>query len=230
MGPNADRRRRSPTGRPSTDRAPAAVSPITVRPGTPADGAAAAALHAGGIAEGFLSLLGPGFLEPLYRRICRHPGSFLLVAEHQGDPVGFIAGSTDVPGLYRSFLLHDGVVAALRAIRPLVLGWRRVLETLRHGSPTATGAGEAELLSVAVDPRWQGQGAARSLVAAFLDEVVARGCPAAHVVVGAANTPAVALYQGAGFATAERFELHPGTESLLMRWAGSGAGPSGPTG
>jgi hypothetical protein len=29
---------------------------------------------------------------------------------------------------------------------------------------------------------------------------------------------AVALYRRAGFEDVERFELHPGTESLLMQW------------
>jgi ribosomal protein S18 acetylase RimI-like enzyme len=79
---------------------------------------------------------------------------------------------------------------------------------------------------VAVDPAWQGRGAARLLVASFLDEAAARGCQAAHVVVGADNAPAISLYEGAGFMTTERFELHPGTESLLMLWPTTAPPPS----
>ena len=41
---------------------------------------------------------------------------------------------------------------------------------------------------------------------------------AAHVVVAADNETAITLYRRAGFEAAEKFELHPGTESLLMRW------------
>ena len=55
-----------------------------MRPGGPDDAAAAAALHAGRITEGFLPLLGPSFLGRLYRRICLDPGSFLLVADDGG--------------------------------------------------------------------------------------------------------------------------------------------------
>jgi ribosomal protein S18 acetylase RimI-like enzyme len=140
-----------------------------------------------------------------------------MVAEDQGATIGFIAGSTDVAGLYRSFVWRDGVAAAFSSLRPLVGGWRRVLETVRHGSTGGRGsAGGAELLSVAVDPEWQGRGAGRQLVASFVDQVAARGGRAAHVVVGADNRRAIALYEGAGFVTTERFELHPGTESLLM--------------
>ncbi len=194
------------------------------RPATVADAGAAARLHAGQIEQGFLSLLGPRFLGRLYRRICLDPDSFLIVATEgrPGQPdtvVGFVAGSTDVPGLYRSFLWRDGVVAAVPTLGHLVTHWRRVLETLRHGSGGGAGAGRgAELLAIAVDRSSQGRGTGRTLVAAFLDELGRRSVDAAHVVVGAENPGAVGLYQGSGFATVERFELHPGTESLLMQW------------
>jgi len=192
---------------------------VEVRPATDADAPASAALHAAQINQGFLSLLGPGFLRRLYRRINRSPHSFLVMASSRGSAIGFIAGSTDVAGLYRSFLWHDGIPAAVQAAGPLILGWRRVLDTLGHARSDGAGVGRGpELLAVAVDPAWQGRGVGRMLVAAFLDEVGARGLDAAHVVVGAGNRGAVALYEQAGFVTAERFELHAGTESLLMQW------------
>ena len=54
---------------------------MVLRTGTAGDAAAAAALHAGQIGEGFLAILGPSFLHRLYRRVARTPGSFLLVVE-----------------------------------------------------------------------------------------------------------------------------------------------------
>jgi len=204
------------------------------RPGTTADAGTAARLHAEQIAQGFLSLLGPRFLRRLYRRICLDPSSFLIVVDG-GDgaggnqAVGFVAGSTDVPGLYRSFLWRDGIAAALPALGQLVMHWRRVIETLRHGSSSdgaGTGRG-AELLAIAVDHRFQGQGRGRTLVLAFLAEVALRDTNAAHVVVGADNQGAVALYERTGFVPVERFELHPGVESLLMQWEPAGPGSAG---
>jgi ribosomal protein S18 acetylase RimI-like enzyme len=217
MGPNGSERQAPEDG---ATRGPGSPGPtVTVRPAAEADAALAARLHAGQISEGFLALLGPRFLQRLYRRVGRSPGSFLLVAECGGVPGGFLAGSTDVAGLYKSFLWHDGIPAAVGAVGPLLTGWRRVLETLRHGSSGGEGVGRGgELLAVAVDPASQGRGAGRLLVAAFLDEIAARGGDAAHVVVGAANSTAVALYERSGFVTVDRFELHPGTESLLMQW------------
>jgi len=191
---------------------------MVLRTGDDGDAAAAAGLHVGQISEGFLTFLGPRFLRRLYRRVTRTPSCFLLVVEDEGTTVGFLAGSTDVAALYRSFLWHDGVAAALTSGGRLLRSWRRVMETLRHG----TGGSDegAELLAVAVDPTARGQGAGTLLVEGFLTEVGRRRQRAAHVVVAADNERAVALYRRAGFHMVERFELHSGTESLLMRWSG----------
>jgi ribosomal protein S18 acetylase RimI-like enzyme len=189
---------------------------MVLRTGTVGDAAAAAALHAGQIGEGFLTILGSRFLRRLYRRVVRAPGSFLLVLEDDATTVGFLAGSTDVAALYRAFLWRDGAPAALACARQLLRSWRRVMETLRHGTG---GAGEgAELLAVAVDPVVRGRGAGTLLVEGFLTEIGRRGQGAAYVVVAAGNETAVALYLRAGFHPVKRFELHPGTESLLMQW------------
>jgi len=110
------------------------------------------------------------------------------------------------------------VPAGLAAAPRLVRGWRRVLETLRHGSGGAgTGRG-TELLAVAVDPGSAGRGVGTDLVTAFLDQVAASGATEAYVVVGADNTGAIGLYRRAGFAPVEEFELHAGTRSLCMQW------------
>ncbi|MHB8430218.1 MAG: GNAT family N-acetyltransferase [Acidimicrobiales bacterium] len=149
------------------------------------------------------------------------PGSFLIVAERDdGTVAGFIAGSEDTRALYRSFLRHDAILAAAPVAGRLLRHWRRVAETLAHGSSGggATGRG-AELLAVAVDAAGHGQGIGGSLVTAFLGEINRRGVAGAHVVVGEDNHAAVALYRGAGFQTVDRFELHLGTASLVMQWA-----------
>jgi ribosomal protein S18 acetylase RimI-like enzyme len=189
---------------------------LVLRAGTDADAGTAAALHAGRIREGFLSFLGPAFLRRLYRRVARTPDSFLLIACDETTTVGFLAGSTDVGSLYRAFLWRDGPAAALASCGRLLRSGRRVIETLRHGTGGAPEG--AELLAVAVDARVQGRGAGTLLVTGFLAEMEKRGQEVAHVVVAADNETAIALYRRAGFHPVERFALHAGTESLLMRW------------
>jgi ribosomal protein S18 acetylase RimI-like enzyme len=190
---------------------------LVLRTGTPGDAAAAAALHAQQIGEGFLTILGPSFLCRLYRRVARAPGSFLLVVEDEATIVGFLAASTDLASLYRSFILRDGAAAAFTCGGRLLRSWRRVTETIRYD--TGGAANGAELLAIAVDPAVRGRGVGTLLVDGFLVEIGRRRQGAAHVVVAADNEKAIALYRQAGFRTAERFELHPGTKSLLMQWA-----------
>jgi len=189
---------------------------MVLRIGHDDDAGAAADLHARQISEGFLTFLGPRFLRRLYRRVTRTPGCFLLVVEEKGETVGFLAGSTNVAALYRSFVWHDGLAVALASGGRFLRSWRRVLETLRHG---AGDAGEgAELLAVAVDPMARGRGVGTLLVKGFLTEVERRRGCAAHVVVASDNETAIALYRRTGFRTVKRFELHSGIESLVMQW------------
>jgi ribosomal protein S18 acetylase RimI-like enzyme len=177
-----------------------------------------AALHAGLISEGFLASLGPRFLGRLYRRVACSEGSFVLVAEADSVTIGFIAGSVAVGRLYRDFVVRDGLLAGLSAPGRLVRAWPRVLETLRHPSGDGAAVG-GELLAVAVDPAWRGRRVGGRLVESFLDELEQGGVTRAHVVVGATNDGAVAMYRRAGFRAARTFEMHKGTPSLLMETA-----------
>lgn len=65
-------------------------------------------------------------------------------------------------------------------------------------------AGEAELLTIAVDPVAQGQGEGTRLLRAFLDELRRRGAETVFLEVAETNAPARALYTGAGFAVTGR--------------------------
>jgi ribosomal-protein-alanine N-acetyltransferase len=60
-------------------------------------------------------------------------------------------------------------------------------------------AGEAELLTIAVDPDARRHGTGRSLVAAFLTEAKVRHAEMAFLEVAETNTAARALYAAAGF-------------------------------
>jgi len=195
-------------------------SQVSLRAAGDTDAETIARLHARQITTGFLSTLGSGFLRRLYRRINRSPVAFVIVADNGRGVIGFVAGSTDMAGLYRSFLWRDGLFIAAPLAWRMIGSWRRALETGRHSGASAQRGRGSELLSIAVDPAWQGHGIGQMLVEAFLVSTRDRGQEAAHVVVGADNEPAIALYRRNGFNIVERFELHAGTESLLMQWDG----------
>ncbi|MAM60422.1 GNAT family N-acetyltransferase [Maritimibacter sp. UBA3975] len=60
-------------------------------------------------------------------------------------------------------------------------------------------AGEAELITIAVDPARQGRGAGRVLLAAFEDTARRRGAVSAFLEVAADNAAGLALYRSAGW-------------------------------
>ncbi|MFT7058523.1 MAG: ribosomal-protein-alanine N-acetyltransferase [Pseudorhodobacter sp.] len=65
-------------------------------------------------------------------------------------------------------------------------------------------AGEAEVLTLAVDPAQRRAGIARNLMRAFCRQSVARGAMAAFLEVAEGNLAAIALYQTTGFAIVGR--------------------------
>jgi ribosomal protein S18 acetylase RimI-like enzyme len=203
---------------------------VVVRAATSKDAARAADLHVTAINEGFLASLGPRFLRRLYARIVKSPHGFLIVATEpgSGSVIGFVAGATSVRHLYGEFLLRDGLIAGVSSAPRLIRSIPRVVETLRYGakddeahSSKASGGSsvgsETELLSLAVATTARKRGAGGKLVRSFHAAAVKAGSRTARVVVAAANETAIRVYLESGFVEAKRFEMHAGTESLLLR-------------
>jgi ribosomal protein S18 acetylase RimI-like enzyme len=191
---------------------------MIVRPGTAADAPAAARLHAGQIGEGFLSSLGPRFLTLLYKRIVAWPRAFLLLAEDDGTVVGQAAATEDVGGLYKQFVIRDGLMGGVIAAPQLLRRWRSTLETLRYGSAEGD-LPAAELLAVAVDVAWQGRGIGKALVLAANEELARRGVDNARVVCAASNAAALGLYRSSGFRPLATIEVHADTRSQVLTWS-----------
>ncbi|HEV3090695.1 MAG TPA: GNAT family N-acetyltransferase [Candidatus Cybelea sp.] len=62
---------------------------------------------------------------------------------------------------------------------------------------------------MAVEPRWQGRGAGRALLAAAEDEARRRGLPYMALMVTEENEPARALYDRSGYLTERRLLCKP---------------------
>jgi glycosyltransferase involved in cell wall biosynthesis/ribosomal protein S18 acetylase RimI-like enzyme len=198
--------------------APAADSPVVIRPARAGDASAMARLHAGGMPDAFLPTLGHGFLTRLYRALATDPQAVALVAESVDGVVGFAAGVVSVGGFYRRFARRQGAVAALvaapRLARPTVL--RRLLETVRYPAQASATGGplpDAELLSIAVAPERRTGGTGRALADGVLRGLAERGAEEIKVVVGAANDGANDFYARVGFHPAGQLFVHQGTAS-----------------
>ena len=196
---------------------------MTVRLAEPADAPRLAELHASRIGEGFLSSLGVGFLTRLYRRITTAPDSFAYAELERpgGAVVGFAAATESTGALYKSFALHDGIVAGAMAAPKLLRSWRRVLETLRYPGNEGADLPAAEILAVAVDAGAGGRGVGRRVVDAATALLAARGVDEVKVVTGSDNVAALKLYARCGFESRARIEVHEGTSSEVLVWSSS---------
>jgi ribosomal-protein-alanine N-acetyltransferase len=104
-----------------------------------------------------------------------------------------------------------------------------LVHRLRRGRKTIgfaasrIGADEAEILSVAIDPRYRGKGLSRDLLLTHLGHLAGRGVRTIFLEVEENNQPARRLYERAGFTIVgrrERYYQQPGGEqlnALLMR-------------
>jgi ribosomal-protein-alanine N-acetyltransferase len=78
-------------------------------------------------------------------------------------------------------------------------------------------AGEAEILTLAVDPERRRLGVARALLQAAIGAAQAAGAESLFLEVAADNAPAMALYAGAGFEPAGRrrgYYARPGVQPV----------------
>jgi len=204
---------------------------VVIRPGTEADADAAGRSTPSGSPAGSCPSSARGSWPGSTGGSSGGRGAFLLVADDGGAVRGVHRRHRRRPGLYRAFLRHDGLRASCSAAGRLVRSWRRVLETLRHGTSDGAGVGRGvELLAVAVDPGFPGPGIGAGLVDAFLERVRAVPSDAAYVVVASGqHVGRRALLARAGFVPGPEFELHAGTPSLLMQWDAAGAAAGDPS-
>jgi ribosomal protein S18 acetylase RimI-like enzyme len=194
------------------------VTDVEIRRATAADAAGAAALHASGIGEGFLSSLGPRVLGLLYRRMALDPSSFVIVADDDGRVAGFVSGTIDTSALYRSFLRSDGLRAAVYAAPRVHRVWRQAVETLRYPGRADSNWPRAEMLSLAVDESLRGQGVGARLAVAFKDELHRRGVERAKLVVASDNKVAIAFHRAQGFRDLATIDVHRGERSEVLVW------------
>ena len=78
--------------------------------------------------------------------------------------------------------------------------------------------GEAEILTLAVNPPARGKGLGRALLQAAIKRARALGAQTMFLEVGADNPAALALYAGLGFAkVADRKAYYNGKDALVLR-------------
>jgi len=184
-----------------------------------------AQLHIESIFHGALPLLGEGFLAELYRQLASAPGSGVWAATADGQLAGFIVGCTDARQALRFVVMRAWFrlmrLAALRLASPALwkkLPWLVAYPFKSRGGmsagrevnqPTAAGAVDAELLSMAVDSRYRGKGIGRQLVAALETDLLRpAGIDSYLVTTNRAEEVSNRFYPSVGFQPTRTFRHH----------------------
>jgi GNAT superfamily N-acetyltransferase len=193
----------------------------TLRRGRIEDARKMAELHRKAIAAGFLSSLGSGVLEHVYKALFQCEGSFVVVAEENGDVVGFAAAVSDTRKFYICFIRRYAFRTAIGLLPKLASGRmaRKMFETLRHPfkrTPGAAGqAGMPELLSIAVVDSRRNKRIGSDMLAGTIDMMMESGQKGLTAVVGLRYPEAVAFYKNFGFVEVCEIEVHKGEPSVM---------------
>lgn len=132
----------------------------------------------------FLSQLGPTVLRVLYGELLRDGTGICFVCRSNGRIIGFVAGTVDPRGFYMRLLRNRCLrlaVSSFGAIFRIPGAVPRLLNAFRRTRAEGHGSGCGLLMSIAVDPEFQGIGRGRALACHFLRACRARGLSAVHL-------------------------------------------------
>jgi GNAT superfamily N-acetyltransferase len=164
----------------------------------------------------FLSLLGQAFLKELYTGIVASPSGMAFVFEKESYIYGFIAGTDSPEGFYKRLLRQRWWRFGLASVLPVLRNPKiipRLLGAFSRGEQNDIHEDCALLMSIAVDPEFQGQGIGKLLIDAFLNEAKNRGVSQVNLTTDKVYNDAVnAFYKRVGFRLNSSFVTPEGRE------------------
>ena len=127
---------------------------------------AVASLHCDHINQGFLATLGVPFLTLLYEAIDKDSESVLLVERVDRSVVGFVTGTRGLGRIYKQLLLKPlRLIYSLKSCLLSPSKMYKIIEVLliSKDSNISSDLPKQELLSIVVNPAYQGGGHAENL-------------------------------------------------------------------
>ncbi|HLD70761.1 MAG TPA: GNAT family N-acetyltransferase [Negativicutes bacterium] len=173
-------------------------------------------IHKEEIKKGFLSSLPMPFLTKIYAAIIESPAGFCVVAKENGVVVGLIAGTASVKQFYgfflRKYFFYSVGVLFLRMARFSQL--KKMVETLLYPVKETTSP-EAELLTMAVAKKIQGQGIAGNMLKEFTRQMESKNIREFKVLVGEELAPAIRFYEKNGFVFLRNISIHDNKKTRI---------------
>ena len=177
-----------------------------------------ASLHCEHINQGFLATLGVPFLTLLYEAIDKDSQSILLVERLDHGIVGFVTGTHGLGRIYKQLLLKP--LRLIHALKSCLLSpskMYKIIEVLlinKNGS-ISYDFPKQELLSIVVNPAYQGGGHAENLFNSLCSHFKREGASSFSIVVGCNLDRAHAFYKKMGSIPVKKIRVHKGTDSVV---------------
>ncbi len=172
----------------------------------------------------FLTFMGRGFLKQMYTSYCRHEKSNLLVAyDDRQNPVGFLAYSGDLSGLYK-FMIKKRLIgfawyAFCAFLRKPSVFMRLVRAFLKPGESKRK-ENYIELASIGVSPVCESKGVGTQLIEYLKQNVNFQEYAYITLETDAINNEkANHFYQKNGFVLERTFETNEGRKMNEYRYS-----------
>ena len=171
----------------------------------------------------FLTFMGRGFLNQMYRSYCDHDESGLLVAEEDGKAVGFLAYSGNFSGLYK-YMIKTRLIPfgwfSVGAFFRRPSAFMHIIKAFLKPSEVKRDEKYVELSSIGVDPNIKSKGVG-SLLIDELKKIVDFD-KFAYITLetdAVNNDGAIHFYEKNGFVRERLFETDEGRKMYEYRFA-----------
>ena len=185
---------------------------------TRSDYRAVARLHCDNINQGFLATLGVPFLTLLYEAIDRDSESVLLVERMDLNIVGFVTGTHGLGRIYKQLLLQPlRLIYSLKSCLLSPSKMYKIIEVLliSKDGDISSDLPKQELLSIVVNPAYQGGGHAENLFNTLCSHFREEGASSFIIVVGSNLDRAHAFYRKMGAIPVKEIQVHKGADSVV---------------
>lgn len=173
------------------------------------DVARVAAIHHEALPQDFLPSLGLRFLERVYYPAALTAGAaHTLVAAIRNEPVGFVTVAHDSDRFSHEILRGRLHLLAGYALRAAARDGRHLLKSLAVLRAALSGSRDpiaGEIVFIAVDERFRGQGLGRTLVRSALAELASAGVPECRTKTLQRNAGVIRMYEEMGWRVRDHF-------------------------
>ena len=172
----------------------------------------------------FLTFMGRGFLNQMYRSYCDHEESGLLVAEEDGKAVGFLAYSGNFSGLYK-FMIKTRLIPfgwySVGAFFRRPSAFMHIIKAFLKPSEVKRDEKYVELSSIGVDPTIKSKGVGSLLIDELKKIVDFNKFAYITLETDAVNNDgAIHFYEKNGFVRERMFETDGGRKMYEYRFVG----------